>query len=72
MQILTTQFDVRSGKQCNDCTPIIKLVQKIQYKSNGKLYICYVVFTAEYDSVNGDFLFNQKPSLKLKISIFGA
>ena len=57
-QLLTTQFGFRSGKGCNDGIYACKQLQEIAYRSNRKLYTCYVDLSSAYDHINRNFLFS--------------
>ena len=56
-QLLNTQFGFRSGVGCNDGILVIKQLQEITYRSNEKLYTCYIDLTTAFDHVNRSFLF---------------
>ena len=55
--LLRTQFGFRSGKGCNDGIYAIKQLQDVSYKSQRKLYTCYVDLTAAYDHIPRKFMF---------------
>ncbi|XP_071959537.1 uncharacterized protein [Antedon mediterranea] len=56
-QLLRTQFGFRSNRGCNDAIYVIKQIQEIAYRSNRKLYTCFIDLTAAFDHVNRNLLF---------------
>ncbi|XP_071963841.1 uncharacterized protein [Antedon mediterranea] len=48
-QLLRTQFGFRSNTGCNDAIYVIKQIQEIAYRSNRKLYTCFIDLTAAFD-----------------------